>query len=250
GRVGWDAVGASLIISGAFGVFRREIVADAGGFATDTVGEDMELVVRLHRHCRDRRIPYHIAFVPDPVAWTEAPADRASLRSQRDRWQRGLAQTLTRHRGMVFNPRYGVVGMVAMPAQVAFELIGPVIEALGYLALALSIVLGVTNTAFVVAFLALAVFLGSALSVVAVGLEELTFRRYERRRDPAILLGLALVESFGYRQLTTAWRIGGLWSAVRKKAGWGAIARQGFSPPSPDPDSHRAAKAAAASRPD
>jgi cellulose synthase/poly-beta-1,6-N-acetylglucosamine synthase-like glycosyltransferase len=246
GRVGWDAVGGSLVISGGFGVFRRKTVADAGGFATDTVGEDMELVVRLHRHCRDRGIPYRIAFVPDPVAWTEAPADRASLRSQRDRWQRGLAQTLARHRGMLFRPRYGTVGMAAMPAHVAFELIGPVVEGVGYLALALSIVLGVANPAFIVAFLVLAVFLGAALSVVAVGLEELNFHRYERRRDLATLLGLALIESFGYRQLTTVWRIRGLWSALRKKAGWGVIGRQGFSTTQPPSDGSASTREAAA----
>ncbi|MCL1692794.1 MAG: glycosyltransferase family 2 protein, partial [Actinomycetia bacterium] len=123
-RVGWNTLGGTLIISGAFGAFRRSVVAAAGGFDPTTVGEDMELIVRLHRHCRDRDMPYRIEFIPDPVAWTEAPEKISELGSQRDRWQRGLVQVITRHRGMIANPKYGVPGMVALPYYVVFELLG------------------------------------------------------------------------------------------------------------------------------
>jgi len=232
-RVGWDTLGATLIISGAFGVFRRATVRAVGGFDTNSVGEDMELVVRLHRYCRDNGIPYKITFIPDPVAWTEAPERLAQLSSQRNRWQRGLAQVIVRHRGMIGNPQYGLPGMVALPYFVAFELLGPVIELLGWVAFLWAAYLGVVSVAQAVAFLALAVFLGSAFSVVAVALEELSFRRYRRFRDLAVLLGLALVESFGYRQLSTYWRLRGLISAVRKDRTWGEMERSGFAHTAP-----------------
>ena len=227
-RVGWNAVGGTLIISGAFGAFRRSVVASAGGFDATTVGEDMELIVRLHRYCRDRDIPYRIEFIPDPVAWTEAPERVSELGRQRDRWQRGLAQVITKHRRMIANPKYGVPGMVALPHYVMFELFGPVIELLGYVAFAAAIISGTASFAHVVAFLAVAVFLGSALSVAAVALEEISFRKYRRSSDLAILLGVALIENLGYRQLSTWWRLRGLVAAMRGDLNWGTMDRQGL----------------------
>jgi cellulose synthase/poly-beta-1,6-N-acetylglucosamine synthase-like glycosyltransferase len=229
GRMGWSALNATLIISGAFGLFRRPLVVDAGGYATDTVGEDMELVVRLHRHCREHGIPYRIEFVPDPVAWTECPESLRVLGRQRDRWQRGLTEVLLRHRHMLFNPRYGIVGMLAYPYYFFLEMFGAAIEVAGYAVFILAVVLGRANGPYVVAFLLVAIVLGIALSVAAVGLEELTFRRYPRMQDLLLLFGIAVLESFGYRQLATLWRVRGLVSALRGKKGWGDMTRRGFA---------------------
>jgi len=228
GRVGWDALGANLIISGAFGVFRRTAVVDIGGYATDTVGEDMELVVRLHRYNRERRRAYRIVFIPDPVAWTEAPTRWRELGRQRDRWQRGLAQTLVRHRRMFLNPRYGPPGLLAFPFFAVFELAGPVFETAGYVTFLLAITTGHASPMYIVAFLALSIFLGSALSLAAIALEEASFRRYASRRDLARMLAAGLIETFGYRQLNTWWRLRGLMSAVRRNQSWGAMTRSGF----------------------
>ncbi len=228
-RVGWDVLGATLIISGAFGVFRREIVADAGGFAVDTVGEDMELIVRLHRYCRDNEIDYRISFIPDPVAWTEAPEDLKSLSRQRNRWQRGLVQTLWRHRNMLGNPRYGSPALIGFTYYTIFEVIGPIIEAAGFALFIAAVLTGLAPMSFVVAFLALAVATGIALSVAAVALEELSFRRYTKASDLWRLLAVALIENFGYRQLATIWRVNGIISAVRGDRSWGVLERRGFS---------------------
>ena len=229
GRMGWSALNATLIISGAFGLFRRSLVVEVGGYATDTVGEDMELVVRLHRHCRERGIPYRIEFVPDPVAWTECPESLRVLGRQRDRWQRGLTEVLLRHRHMLLNPRYGLIGMLAYPYFFFLEMFGAAIEMAGYAAFILALVLGRANGPYVVAFLMVAVLLGIALSVAAVGLEELTFRRYPRMKDLLALFGLAVIEGFGYRQLSTFWRARGLLSALRGKKSWGEMTRKGFA---------------------
>ncbi|HSW30276.1 MAG TPA: glycosyltransferase family 2 protein [Longimicrobiales bacterium] len=229
GRMGWDALDATLVISGAFGLFRRSTVVEAGGYATDTVGEDMELVVRLHRTCSERRIPYRIHFVPDPVAWTECPESLSVLSRQRDRWQRGLFQSLTRHRVMLLNRTYGMAGLLAFPYFFFLEMLGPAIEALGWMSFAASVVTGRADWLFVWAFLGVAVVLGVALSVAAVALEELSFRRYPRFTDLLQMFGLGVLENFGYRQLSAWWRLKGTWSAIRKVEGWGGMQRKGFT---------------------
>ena len=230
-RVGWDVLGSTLIISGAFGVFKRGIVVDAGGFATDTVGEDMELVVRLHRHCRENDIDYRINFVPDPVAWTEAPEDLASLGKQRDRWQRGLVQTLWRHREMFGNPLYGPPAIIGFTYYTVFEVIGPVIEAFGFVLFLWALMTGIAPTSYVLAFLSLSVAAGVALSVAAVALEELSFRRYTRPADLGRMIIVAFIENIGYRQLSTWWRIKGIVSALRGDHTWGQQERRGFTSP-------------------
>lgn len=231
GRMGWDAVEGNLIISGAFGIFRRSTVIAAGGFSTDTVGEDMELVVRLHRYCREREIPYRISFVPDPVAWTEAPESIRILGRQRDRWQRGLSEALTMHRTMLLRPRYGRIGMAVMPHFYFLEMWGPLLEVMGYAVFLLTLLAGWTSLTYVSAFLMVTVVLGIALSVSALALEELAFRRYPRLSDLVRLFLLAVLENFGYRQLTAFWRLRGLIRFLRKTKGWGAMPRVGFRKP-------------------
>jgi cellulose synthase/poly-beta-1,6-N-acetylglucosamine synthase-like glycosyltransferase len=228
GRIGWSKMRSLLIISGAFGLFRRSIVEAAGGFATETVAEDMELVVRLHRHLRDRGESYRIEFVPDPVAWTEAPEDLGSLGRQRRRWQRGLVQTLWRHRRLTFNPRYGCLGLLAMPYFLVFELLGPVIELVGYVTVVVAASLGLVSLSFLGAFFLVALLAGMLLSVSALALEEFSFRRYARTREVLRLLGAALLENFGYRQLLAWWRVLGLVDLGRKGRGWGEQRRRGL----------------------
>jgi cellulose synthase/poly-beta-1,6-N-acetylglucosamine synthase-like glycosyltransferase len=231
GRVAWDRIRSTLVISGAFGMFRRSAVVGVGGFATDTVGEDMELVVRLHRRFRERGEPYAIGFVPDPVAWTEAPETLRGLGRQRDRWQRGLIESLSRNLVMLFNPRYGRIGLLAYPYFLLFEMLGPVIEASGYVAFLATLAVGRASLPYALAFLSLTGALGVALSLAAVGLEEATFRRYPRAKDLLHLFWLAVVENFGYRQLAEFWRVRGVWSKLRGVRSWGEMERKGFRMP-------------------
>lgn len=229
-RTGWSALNCLLIISGAFGMFRRQDLIASGGYAHDTVGEDMELVTRMHRTLKEAGRKYKITFVPDPVAWTEVPSSLRVLRRQRDRWHRGLIDTLLRHRRMLFNPRYGTVGLLAMPYFFLFEFMGPVIELLGYVAFFTGLLLGVLNLEFAVAFFLAAVGLGALLSVAAVFLEELRLRRYPRWLDLLKLTLYGILENFGYRQMNTVWRAWAIVSFLRKNTDWGAMERQGFDP--------------------
>jgi len=233
GRAGWSHLDALLIISGAFGLFRREAVVQVGGFWVDTVGEDMELVVRLHKHFRRARIPYRILFTPDPICWTEVPSTMRILRNQRNRWHRGLWETLWRHRTMMFNPRYGRVGLVAFPYFVFFEALGPIIEALGYVILVLGFFLDFLFIEFALLFIALSVLYGMLLSQMAVGIETLLLSRYPRFRDRLLLVAAALLEFVGYRQILTFERFIATFQIRKRRGQWGAMSRAGFDPTAP-----------------
>ena len=230
GRLGWNRLGGNIIISGAFGLFRRESVLSAGGYLHDTVGEDMELVLRLKRLSYERGGPGRIAFVPDPVAWTEVPESLKVLGRQRDRWHRGLADVLWRHRRMALNPRYGVTGLVVYPYYAAVELLAPVFEAVGLISLAVGLFLGIVDWNFAALFYLTAYGLGTALTAFTLILEDISFHRYETFRDRALLLWWALLENFGYRQITVYWRLRGLWKFLRGRKDWGAMERKGFKP--------------------
>jgi cellulose synthase/poly-beta-1,6-N-acetylglucosamine synthase-like glycosyltransferase len=228
GRLGWSAISGMLIISGAFGLFRKETVVMAGGYRPNTIGEDMELVVRIHRLLREKRQRYRIEFVPEPVCWTEAPEDRATLRNQRIRWQRGLSESLTSNWGLMFSRNGGVPGWFAFPFMVLFEWLGPLIELAGYGFMFLSFQFGALSwTAFLV-FLFVAIGLGILLSASALLLEELSFHIYPKGRQMLFLGLIVVVENFGYRQLTTWWRLIGLYRwAMQKESSWGAMTRKG-----------------------
>ena len=230
GRVAQSIFNGLLIISGAFGVFRRDALLDVGGFSTDTVGEDMEVVVKLHRLFRERGEKYRIVFRPDPVCWTEVPEDRRMLARQRNRWQRGTLQTLSRHRDMFLNPRYGVVGMAAIPYFVVFEALAPAVELAGYVVTFAACLLGWLDWRFAELMFLTAVAYGALISVAAVVLEEVSFRKYPRLIDLLRLCAYGAAENFGYRQLTLWWRLRGCVDFFRGRHEWGAMARRGFTP--------------------
>jgi len=228
GRAGWSAAGALLIISGAFGLFRRDAVLLVGGYRPDTVGEDMELVMRLHRHFRERKLPYRVLSSPDPICWTEAPADMNTLRKQRNRWQRGLLEALWIHRVMFLNPRYGRLGMIAVPYFWIFEAFSPVVEVLGYVFLVVSFLVGDLFPEFALLFLLLAVLYGMLLSQLAAGIEMLLLSRYDRMRDRVLLFATGFIEFLGYRQLLTWERFVATFQVRAKHGKWGAMNRLGI----------------------
>jgi cellulose synthase/poly-beta-1,6-N-acetylglucosamine synthase-like glycosyltransferase len=227
GRMGWSTGNSLLVISGAFGLFEKRAAILAGGYATDSVGEDMELVVRMHRYRRDAGQPYRIGFVPDPICWTEVPENLRVLRRQRTRWQRGLIDTLLRHRAMIGRPRYGAVGMVSLPGFLLFEMISPLVELSGYLILPVLWTLGLINVSIAATFFAVAILYMILISALAVLLEDMVFRRYPRILDLARLLIGAVLENLGFRQLTVWWRVRAFWEYWRGDLSWGVMERRG-----------------------
>jgi cellulose synthase/poly-beta-1,6-N-acetylglucosamine synthase-like glycosyltransferase len=228
-RMGWSEINGLLIISGAFGLFRKDVVIACGGYNRKTVGEDMELVTRMHHYLLERGLRYRMVFVPDPVCWTEVPETLWTLGRQRNRWQRGLLDTIILHRSMFLIPQYRQIGMLALPFFALFELFGPLVEFSGYLIIPLSALLGFLNVETFFLFFVVAIVYGVFFSVGAVLLEEISFRRYPRPADLIRLLLHALFENFGYRQLTVWWRVKGLWDYFHGRRGWGAMQRTGFA---------------------
>jgi cellulose synthase/poly-beta-1,6-N-acetylglucosamine synthase-like glycosyltransferase len=229
GRTALSFINTLLVISGAFGMFRRDLLLDMGGYRLDTIGEDMEIVIRLHRYCRERKRPYRIEFLSDSVCWTEVPESWRILRRQRTRWQRGCIESLLLHKRLIGDPRFGAVGLIGMPYFLACEVVGPVIELAGYLITTAGLLLGLLFAVNALLFFVVSILFGMLLSVSSVLLEESTICRYPNVRDLLRLLGAALIENFGYRQTTLLWRLQAILQSIRKaKRVWGEMERRGF----------------------
>ncbi len=228
GRIGWNFLNATFVISGAFGLFSKAAVKKIGGYTKGSVGEDMELIIRLHAFHLERNIPYSIVFVPDPVCWTEAPADAKSLGKQRDRWQRGLADILVRNRHMIMSPKYGAVGLLAFPYFIFVELLGPIFELLSIAILVIAACThGIDFTVMWTFFLASALY-GAVLSLGSLVIEEVYYAKYTRVSQLLILFAVCLLESIWYRQISTVWRVQGVYKYLRGDHTWGTLQRAGF----------------------
>ena len=240
GRAGWSRIGGLLIISGAFGIFRKDVLLEVNGMATDCIGEDAELVVRIHRHLGDTHTKGEVVFVPEPVAWTEVPENRTVLRKQRRRWHRGLAEIFVRHHGMLLRRKYGVIGMVTMPWFLLFELLAPIVEVIGIVFfLFLLLMLGVeewawsdldlVNPPVLIMLLVASVLFAVFVTLVALLAEEVSFRRYRGLPDLFRAIYAAVEENLGYRQLNAFWRLGGIVEVLRRtRQDWGDMERKGF----------------------
>jgi len=236
GRVAFSAFNSLLIISGAFGLFSKKAVLAVGGYRTDTVGEDMELIVRLHRWARDRKMDYRIVFQPDPVCWTEVPESLKILKRQRNRWQRGSFETFWIHKDMICRPKYGALGMFAFPYFILFETFGPLVELLGYALTTLGLMLNMFDLQVVYLFFLAAVAYGMILSTASVIL-ELSTKRYPQVRNLLTLIGASLIENLGFRQLLTFWRALAFIDLMRGKKSWGAMERKGLRSPAAESES-------------
>lgn len=229
GRQGWEPLNALLIISGAFGLFRKQAMIEAGGYRTSTIGEDMELIVRMHRLFRLQGKDYRISFISNPVCWTEAPEDLKTLKNQRIRWQRGLLESLWLNRELLFNRKGGAVSWVAFPFFLLFDALGPLIELSGYVFMIFGFIFGLISYEALLIFTAISIGLGTFLSASSLLLEELTFHLYPSIRHLFGLMGMALIENLGYRQLNTLWRVQGIWQWVSgSQAKWGDMKRKGL----------------------
>jgi cellulose synthase/poly-beta-1,6-N-acetylglucosamine synthase-like glycosyltransferase len=228
GRLGLSRLKGLVLISGAFGVFRTDRVREIGGYRHDTVTEDFDVVVRLHRYLSDEDVEYTVDFLPEPVAWTEVPSNLRTLGRQRRRWYRGMLETVVANRGVFFRRRYGRVGTAVLPFFTAAEALGPLIEGFGYVLLPLAWYFGILNVEFFLAFLLLTVGVGIFLSWFGVFSEVWSFNRYEDPRDVVRLLWYGVLENFGYRQWKTAVAWHGLVEFLRGETSWGVMERRGF----------------------
>ncbi len=229
GRMGWEPLNGLMIISGAFGVFKRKTLLEIGGYHTDNVAEDMEVIIRLHRRLSEEEKNYRIHYVPDPVCWTEVPSDINSLRSQRIRWQHGLMQSTYKNISLLFKSGSGAAGWLAFPYQLIFEGLGAAVETVGYFYLGLGIIFGFTAPPMAIAFFFISIAYGIFLSVITFLIEVISFDIYKSREAFSKLFLAALLENLGYRQVNSLWRFYGLLRSLRKGSGsWGEISKKGF----------------------
>ncbi|MFC3206421.1 glycosyltransferase family 2 protein [Aquamicrobium soli] len=227
-RLAWSRINTLMLVSGAFGVFRRAEVVAAGGVTKGSIGEDLDLIIKLHRHMMDSGRDYRIQFVPEPVCWTEAPETLGVLARQRARWQRGALECFFRYRSMLFNPRYGRVGFLGFGHILIVDVLGPIAEVLGYILMPTFWLLGILDAEYLLAFTALIFVYGVCVSVCSLILEEAELQRFPRARDLATLTVAAVLENFGYRQINNLWRVKGWWQHLRGDHSWGEMTRTGL----------------------
>lgn len=228
GRMAWSRLNGLLLISGAFGAFNRKIAIECGGYNTGTVGEDMELIVRMRRYMEEKKAPYRISYIPDPLCWTEAPSDYKILGRQRNRWTRGTIETLMIHKGLFFNRRYHLLGLLSYPYWFFFEFMAPLIEFFGFVIVIMLAILGLLNWNYFITLLVFIISFGLLYSAFAILMEVITYNQYKRKRDIIKLLFTALAEPFIFQPFVVWSAVKGNIDLLRKKHGWGEMTRKGF----------------------
>lgn len=229
GRMAWSRASGLILISGAFGVFDRKIVLACGGYDRNTVGEDMELVVRMRKYMEEQKTPYEVCTIPDPLCWTEVPESKDILKKQRNRWMRGTMETLWKHRKLMFNPKYGKLGMISLPYWFFFEFLGPLVEFLGYIVFIAFLLLGIVNWSFFSILFALVISLGFLYSIYSVLVDLVSYQVYTKRKDFFTLIGTAFSEPFYFHPIVVKAGVNGFIDYFKKSHGWGEMKRLGFN---------------------
>ena len=229
GRMAWSRLNGLLLISGAFGVFDREIVLKAGGYDHKTVGEDMELIVRMRRYMIENELKYRIVYIPDPLCWTEVPDNIRVLSRQRNRWTRGTMETLFKHKTLFFNPKYGNLGMLGHPYWFFFEWLAPIIETIGIFYFILVFAIGNADWPFFFLLLGFTYLFAVTYSAWAILFEEFTFARYRQKRDVFRLLLISLIEPLFYHPLNVWFALRGNFHYLIGNISWGKMEKKGFT---------------------
>jgi cellulose synthase/poly-beta-1,6-N-acetylglucosamine synthase-like glycosyltransferase len=233
GRMAWSRMNGLLLISGAFGAFDKEIVIKCGGYNYKTVGEDIELIVRMRRYMEEHKLPYKVTFIPDPLCWTEVPSDYKVLGRQRNRWTRGTVETMHMHRKMFFNPRYRLLGMLSYPYWYFFEFLAPIIEFVGLIFFLVLACLGLVQWGSFFLLLGCILSFGFLYSVFAILMEVVTYNQYNAKNDILKLFLAALLEPFIFHPFIVWSAIRGNLDYIRKKNNWGEMTRKGLNPTRP-----------------
>ena len=220
-RMTWDILNMSLIISGAFGAFNKKIVVDIGGYKSNTVGEDMELVMRIHKYFLENKEEYYISFASDANCYTQAPDSLKGLKTQRRRWQIGLIQSMSTHKSMLINRKW----FLAKLYYILFEMVTPIIELFGMIIIILSYLLNIINLEFLLLYCSIVLLYGFVISLTSIMLEVYAFRENINAKVVLKLILISLFESIGYRQLLSIYRISAFIGYKKYKNKWGTIKR-------------------------
>lgn len=232
GRMGWRGMNGLLLISGAFGVFDRKIAVSAGGYNPKTVGEDMELIVRMRRYMEELKEPYIVDFIPDPLCWTEVPESKKILLSQRNRWTRGTIETLWMHRKVLFNPKYHFMGLVSFPYWLFFEWMAPIVEFLGLIYFFYLWIFEGVYWLFFFSLLAAVYLFAIMFSSFALLVDDISYDEYKKPKDILKLVVVSLLEPIIFHPFVVWAAIKGNWTKLTgKQVHWGTMVRKGFDAP-------------------
>lgn len=225
-RILMDKYNGNLIISGAFGLFHKETVCNVGGYDASTMGEDMELVVKLHAFCRINKIPYGIRYAPDAICWSQCPSSIGDLRKQRRRWYLGLFQCLLKHRKMFFSAEFGMVGNISFLYYLLYELLSPMIEIFGIFTIVLAYFVNLINVPFMVMFFLIYAVYGAILTITAFFARIYTQNIKLSFMDVIKAIYLCVAESVFFRFIQTFTRMTAFIGYKKKRNAWGHIKRQ------------------------
>lgn len=228
GRMAWSRMDGLLLISGAFGMFDREIVIKCGAYSTQTVGEDMELLVRMRRYMVDNNLEYEVQFIPDPLCWTEVPEDLNILIRQRNRWTRGTIETLLMHKKMFLNPKYKTLGLLSYPYWFTFEFLAPLIEFFGFIFLLLMTIFGIVDWEFFIALFFMIYSFAFMFNMFSLYIEEKTFAQYKKFHQLYKLAFAALLEPFIFHPIVVYAAVKGNLNYLSGSKSWGEMSRKGF----------------------
>lgn len=227
-RFAWSSVNTLTLISGAFGVFSRREVMAVGGYTKGSVGEDFDLVIKLHRYMLENKRDYRISFVPDAACWTEAPENLSGLARQRTRWQRGALEVYFRHQDIMLNRQYGRIGFIGMPMVFIIDVISPLLELFSYILFPIVYYFKAMTFEFLLSFIFMLFMYGIFVSLLAISLEQIHLGFLRKAKYIFILFLSSIVECFGYRQINTFWRIKAAWEYFSGNTAWGEMKRAGF----------------------
>lgn len=225
GRIGWSAMNGLIIVSGAFGLFRKDYLIKVDGYRDGFPGEDMNIIIKLHKHMLDHGLPYRIAYCPDAVCWTQAPESLRILQSQRKRWSRGNIKNIFKYSSMMFVPKYRAVGLLSMPYTLIFETLGPYLRLTGYMALLGYIALNMADYKMMLLIIGVSLLIEIVFSCGALLIEEIAFRRYPKFKDLVKMIFYSLLMTLGYNQINVYWKILGHLDYIRNDDSWGVMVR-------------------------
>lgn len=222
-RISLNGINGNLIISGAFGLYNKQAVVNVGGYTNGLMGEDMEIIMKIHSFYLKNKISYKTSYVPDAICWTQVPEEVKVLKRQRRRWHVGLAQSLKRHRYMFLNPKYGLIGMVSFPYFLFFEYLTPFLEVIGLVTITLSFLLGIIDLNFFLFYLLVYMGFNIIVSMISIIIERYMFSSTMTNKITFQLILFSILESFGYRQIISLFRMGNIF---KKSHNWGEMTRK------------------------
>lgn len=225
-RILFDKYNGSLIISGAFGLFKKDVVIAAGGYDATTMGEDMELVVKLHEFCVKNEMPYRIRYATDAICWSQAPERLKDLCKQRKRWHLGLFQSMYKHKGMFANPKYGLVSFISYFYFLIYELLSPYIEVFGVATIVGAFCLDLLNVPFMILFFLIYAFFSCVLTLTAFFARIQTIDLKISPLDAIKAIGLCFFEISLLRFVMAFVRATAFIGYKKKRLNWGQIQRQ------------------------